>query len=139
MSDGNYYIKLISGSILGKTKCAELVLSMHLEIAFSLQGALANPQAKVVGIVLRYGEPQDIAITCTGPSCQNQTVPIELVSSVSFVDVTQSAHPAFAQPPRLDLKLPYDFFYPFLPSSSMPVCERNYMWVFVLISCVLFV
>ncbi|XP_037793327.1 tectonic-3-like [Penaeus monodon] len=128
-----------SSSILGKTKCAELVLSMHLEIAFSLQGALANPQAKVVGIVLRYGEPQDIAITCTGPSCQNQTVPIELVSSVSFVDVTQSAHPAFAQPPRLDLKLPYDFFYPFLPSSSMPVCERNYMWVFVLISCVLFV
>ncbi|XP_027219916.2 tectonic-3 [Penaeus vannamei] len=129
-----------SSSILGKTKCAELVLSVHLEIAFSLQGALANPQAKVVGIVLHYGEPQDIAITCIRPSCQNQTVPVELVSSVSFVDVTQSAHPAFEQPPRLDLKLPYDFFYPFLPSSSMPVYERNFVWVvLIFISCVLFV
>lgn len=93
-----------------------------------------------MGIVLHYGEPQDIAITCIRPSCQNQTVPVELVSSVSFVDVTQSAHPAFEQPPRLDLKLPYDFFYPFLPSSSMPVYERNFVWVvLIFISCVLFV
>ncbi|XP_071522322.1 tectonic-3-like [Panulirus ornatus] len=122
------------GHVLGKSRCSELILSLHIEIAYSLQGTLANLQAKVVGIVLRYGEPQTIEFTCVNLVCQtaelqNQTQAVELVSSVSFVKVTVPPQQAYSQPPTLEVKLPYDFFYPFLP-SFVPVlhCELIYIW-----------
>ncbi|XP_042231395.1 tectonic-3-like [Homarus americanus] len=120
---------------LGVSKCFDLILSLHFEIAFSQQGSLANPQAKVIGIVLHYGEPQSIEFTCGSLGCQNallqdQTPLVELVSSVSFVEVTQAPQPAYSQPPTLDVKLPYDFFYPFLPSSSsVPLLHGKFILV----------
>ncbi|KAG7163571.1 B9 domain-containing protein 2-like [Homarus americanus] len=123
------------GHELGVSKCFDLILSLHFEIAFSQQGSLANPQAKVIGIVLHYGEPQSIEFTCGSLGCQNallqdQTPLVELVSSVSFVEVTQAPQPAYSQPPTLDVKLPYDFFYPFLPSSSsVPLLHGKFILV----------
>ncbi|KAK3871507.1 hypothetical protein Pcinc_023349 [Petrolisthes cinctipes] len=115
-----------SGQTSGGYKCSELTLSMHLEIAFTLQGALANPQAKIIAVVLRFGSPQTLEficnsincnIQCGSPDCHN-IQGVELVSSVAFVDATQPSEPAYASPPTWEVKLPYDFFYPFLPAAS---------------------
>ena len=112
----------VAAQSVGTSKHYSLVTSLHLEIAFSLQGSLANPQAKVVGINVRYGEPREVHPPCTRVNChwglENGNEYLELKTSVSFVDVSRPAVPAYSQPPALDAKLPYDFFYPFLPSSS---------------------
>ncbi|XP_069936864.1 tectonic-1 [Cherax quadricarinatus] len=124
-----------SSNIHGKRKCSDLILSVHLEIAYSRQGSLANPQAKIVGIVLRYGEPQSITSACGSQHClgthlRQQTQAVELSSSVSFVEVTRPPEPAYSRPPTLDVKLPHNFFYPFLPSSALAVYgEPLLVWI----------
>ncbi|XP_064094911.1 tectonic-3-like [Macrobrachium nipponense] len=108
--------------LYGTGQFFSLVTSLHVEIAFSLQGSLANPQAKVVGVNIRYGEPLEVYPPCMHNACYSRSVSltgyVELKASVSFVDVTLPPLPAYSQPPALDVKLPYDFFYPFLPSAS---------------------
>lgn len=110
-----------SSKLFGITRHYDLITSLHIEVAYSLQGSLGNPQPKVVGVALRYGEPRETRFPCSNAVCQlnsKMTSEVELISSVSFVDVTRPPLPAYSQPPALDLKLPYDFFYPFLPSSA---------------------
>ncbi|XP_066980200.1 tectonic-3 [Macrobrachium rosenbergii] len=108
--------------LYGTGQFFSLVTSLHVEIAFSLQGSLANPQAKVVGINIRYGEPLEFYPPCMHNACYSRSASltgnVELKASVSFVDVSLPPLPAYSQPPALDVKLPYDFFYPFLPSAS---------------------
>ncbi|XP_045600338.2 tectonic-1 [Procambarus clarkii] len=129
-----------SSHVFGKRKCSDIILSLHIEIAYSLQGALANPQAKVVGIVLHYGEPQSIDFSCASLVCQNAQMKnsiqvVELISSVSFVEVTLPPQPAYSKPPALDAKLPYNFFYPFLPSSA-PANHVELMLVWTFLQCI---
>ncbi|CAL4091035.1 unnamed protein product [Meganyctiphanes norvegica] len=116
----------LSGKTLGDMKCSGMILSLHIEVAFAYQGSLANPQGKIVGLQVKYGSPQDISYRCTDASCLRDSVyeqfqSLELVSSISFVDVTLPSEPLYSEPPTLDIKLPYDFFYPFLPSSAYQV------------------
>ncbi|XP_068242172.1 tectonic-1-like isoform X2 [Palaemon carinicauda] len=110
------------GQSYGSGQYFSLVTSLHIEIAFTLQGSLANPQAKVVGINVRFGDPQEVYPPCWHNMCHyasaSVTGNVELKVSVSFVDVSHPPLPAYSQPPALDVKLPYDFFYPFLPSRS---------------------
>lgn len=99
------------------SQCQDVTLSLHFQIAYSFQGQLKNPQAKIVGVALHFGTPQTLAAPWHTPM-QARSLTLELVSSVGFVEVTKPPLPLYARPPALDVKLPYDFFYPFLPSTS---------------------
>ena len=71
-----------------------------------------------------------VYLQCVGPYCQpdaqSMTQPIEIVSSVGFVDASQQATGASAEQPKFSAKLPDDFFYPFTSSHGIdikPVCS----------------
>ncbi|XP_076058780.1 tectonic-1-like [Oratosquilla oratoria] len=101
-------------------ECLGLILSLHMEIAYAMSGALSNPQAKVVSVVFHYGQPKDVESLCTGITCQSSDskLALEIISSVSFIDTSKPPLAHYASPPTVDIKLPYDFFYPFLPSRA---------------------
>lgn len=211
-------------------RCSNLLLSIKIEVAYALQGSLANPQAKIVGVLLTEGPPRlSPDVFCLGPFCpttredeielekeiagesgsgdsktgdqvngettvsggeeakasknnemssddtvpegsgspifvapqlrsrntiplphdpplkpvvnansnnmriddpipsgplrdgrypSSKTVSIQLSTTVTFLDITEPSEPVFPDPPRLNLKLPPDFFYPFLSSSQ---------------------
>ncbi|KAK7053122.1 hypothetical protein SK128_022278 [Halocaridina rubra] len=100
-----------------------LITSLHIEVAYSLQGSLANPQKKIIGMTLHFGESQTVKFPCFNAGCISLasfdgTTEVELITSVSFVDITKPPVPEYSKPPAIDIKLPYDFFYPFLPSKA---------------------
>lgn len=87
-----------------------LTTTINIIIVHSLVGAVAAPQAKVIGA---YISPVPSGVTCT----VNLTT-VEVVTAVRFIDKTTPAATKFAQPPVYEIKLPQDFFYPFLSDSD---------------------
>ena len=130
----------------GKDQCDNLILSIKLEVLFAFQGALANPQQKIVGVLLTHGPPSTgPLVACQGLYCpeteltgsepkdiQNESVTFEISWSVDFIDVSRPSKPLHPRPPRLDLKLPYDFFYPYLPNSGV-ILKLSCLLHFILI------
>ena len=57
-------------------------------------------------------------LQCTGAYCfpDTEELPqkLEIISSVTFVDASQSSVSVSAQTPTVTAKLPDDFFYPFV-------------------------
>ncbi|XP_046400463.1 uncharacterized protein LOC124166814 [Ischnura elegans] len=128
--------------------CRGIHSSVHLEIATALVGAASNPQAKVLGAVLRMGPPIDLksyklrltgkgevvamppANQRSGGVLQNKrgevVLHLVLVSSVTFVDVTNPPVMEVAPPPVYHIRLPHDFFHPFL-SSVAPSLQKSHM------------
>ena len=102
-------------------RCRDVITSLHIRIYFANVGAQANPQAKIIGVHYNF-DNEDIVYQCVGLNCRiNGTRPIEISTSVSFVDMTQPALPQFKEKPVLEAKLPHDFFYPFMKSYSVSV------------------
>lgn len=87
-----------------------LTTAANIIIVHSLVGHVALPQAKIVAVYLNLLPPTE---TCTS---NHTTVAVE--TSVKFIDKTTPAVTKFAQPPVYEIKLPRDFFYPFLSSGS---------------------
>ncbi len=100
--------------------CRDMVLSAHTEVVYAMVGAAANPQAKVVGVRVRFGSPRDVGFSCLGSACgdPDRELQVEVASSLSFVDVTRPALQELAEFPVIEAKLPYDFFYPFVDDHS---------------------
>ena len=97
--------------------CKDVVKSLHIEVAYAFIGSTANPQAKILGVNYRFGRRQDVKFRCVGlGSCRSveKTQNIDVSTSVSFVDVTKPALRYYAEYPVLTIRLPYDFFYPFV-------------------------
>ncbi len=99
--------------------CPNMILSRHTEVIYARVGSAANPQAKVVGVKVSFGQPTDVRVRCTFSSaCDVEggggEQLVELSSSVSFVDVTKPAMEQLAEFPVIEAKFPYDFFYPFV-------------------------
>ena len=114
-----------SGSDPASTRpgvCPNMVLSLHVEVAHASAGTLANPQQRVLGVRYRFGAPVDVAFTCAGSACDRERAgggkgnhqSVQLVSSVTFLDVSEPAVDRFKDFPVIEAKLPYDFFYPFV-------------------------
>jgi tectonic-1/3 len=101
--------------------CKGIVTSIHIDVMFANVGSLALPQAKILGAVFRFGSPHDIVFTCSSLRCANESEEqhYDVVSSVSFIDTTKPAITQFAEPPVYEVKLPYDFFYPFFSNSAL--------------------
>ena len=112
-------------------RCSNLVTSLHIEVLYSNVGSFANPQAKIVGVMYKFGKPRDVVYMCVGLACSRRDEPqrVEVASSVSFVDVSRPALRQFAEYPVIEAKFPHDFFYPFVSGgggggggSTPPVC-----------------
>ncbi|EDV27408.1 uncharacterized protein TRIADDRAFT_53074 [Trichoplax adhaerens] len=107
--------------------CPNVVMGIHIQILWAYTGSLANPQAKIIGISTSYDDPQSLAYQCVGVSCQSSsgiTQHFEITTTVSFIDVSEKPGSQLRSPPRLEVKMPYDFFYPFLSSSVSCNCNR---------------
>jgi hypothetical protein len=101
--------------------CRGIVTSVDIGIMFANTGSLALPQAKILGTVFRFGLPHDITFVCSSRHCTHDSREqhFDVVTSVSFIDVTKPAITQFAEPPVYEVKLPHDFFYPFFSSSAI--------------------
>lgn len=93
-------------SIIQRCGC-ELVESLVLEVKWTKYGSLINPQAKIVEVTLTFEE------TCILKPLKTATT-LHISTSVKFTDVSASAQPGYKSKPKLDAKLPYDFFFPFV-------------------------
>ncbi|CAL1548617.1 unnamed protein product [Lymnaea stagnalis] len=98
-----------------------LSLGANLHILYANIGALPNPQPKIIGVAYVYDAPQTVSYKCSGPYCQpgasGLSQKVEISSSVTFIDVSQSPQAVEGKYPTFAVRLPYDFFYPFLNSA----------------------
>lgn len=92
--------------------CRGLVTSAHWTAAWALTGAVWRPQPRLVAVRLAWGRPRDV----TGDGAGRLSLTV--TSSVTFAEVTPRAVPEFARPPRVDISLPADFFYPFTAGGA---------------------
>ncbi|NXM91495.1 TECT1 protein, partial [Oenanthe oenanthe] len=86
----------------------QIPVSLGIEVKWTKYGSLVNPQARIVNVTA--------TITTTTlkqlPSGRERIIPI--TSSVVFTDISAPAEPSYKAWPTIDIKLPFDFFYPFV-------------------------
>ncbi|KFV77320.1 Tectonic-1, partial [Dryobates pubescens] len=86
----------------------QIPVSLEIEVKWTKYGSLVNPQARIVNVTAK--------ITTTTlkqlPSGRERTIPV--MSSVVFTDVSSPAVPGYKAWPTINVKLPFDFFFPFV-------------------------
>ncbi|RZF46094.1 hypothetical protein LSTR_LSTR004807 [Laodelphax striatellus] len=95
-----------------KLGCQNVYSAISFRIVFSKFGTFKRPQSKIIGVFINIFESDRSII-----EVKNQTDVIKIISSISFVDASKPAITRFADPPVYEIKLPTDFFYPFLSSG----------------------
>ncbi|KAL7640353.1 UNVERIFIED_CONTAM: hypothetical protein RMT77_008624 [Armadillidium vulgare] len=120
--------------------CSDIVTSIKIEILYASQGPFQNPQSKIIGTLFKLGRSSTLDLKQYQRldainSFQNLSIPIELISEVNFVDVTENSKREYPEPPKFDIRLPYDFFYPFLPSGSTQVQSYSDYLVLIISCC----
>ncbi|XP_076295297.1 tectonic-3 [Lasioglossum baleicum] len=99
--------------------CSGLITSIHLHILYS---TVANSETltnyNIQGIGVYFSNESDVSwSTCWAENCTH-VLKVDIVSYVTFHDVSKPSRYYFVGGPNLDLTLPYDFFYPFLSNSQ---------------------
>ncbi|NXY60173.1 TECT1 protein, partial [Callaeas wilsoni] len=86
----------------------QIPVSLGIEVKWTKYGSLVNPQARIVNVTA--------TVTTTTlkqlPSGRERIIPI--TSSVVFTDISSPAEPGYKAWPTINIKLPFDFFYPFV-------------------------
>ncbi|NXY79009.1 TECT1 protein, partial [Glareola pratincola] len=86
----------------------QIPVSLEIEVKWTKYGSLVNPQARIVDVTA--------TITTTTlkqlPSGRERTIPV--TSSVVFTDISSPAEPGYKAWPTINVKLPFDFFFPFV-------------------------
>ncbi|KAK7099321.1 tectonic-3-like [Littorina saxatilis] len=113
-----YVNQLVPSAPTTGTSACQLTLGMHIQILYANIGALVNPQPKIIGVSFIYDSATAVQIRPTLVGEYNQ--PIEVTTSVAFIDVSKPAVGYEGEPPIFLAKLPYDFFYPFISGASTP-------------------
>uniref|UniRef100_A0A8D2BPQ6 Tectonic family member 3 n=2 Tax=Sus scrofa TaxID=9823 RepID=A0A8D2BPQ6_PIG len=91
------------------TSCCVIPVSLEIQILWAYIGLQSNPQAHVLRTRFLY--------QCQSMQDSQQETEVSLTTVVTFVDVTQKPEPPRGQP-RVDWKLPFDFFFPFKVAFS---------------------
>ncbi|XP_059174179.1 tectonic-1-like [Physella acuta] len=124
------------------TSCS-LSLGANLQILYAKIGSLPNPQPKIIGVTLVYDTKQVVAYKCSGPYCQqgssSLSQKVEISSSVTFIDVSLQPTAVEGKYPTFAVRLPYDFFYPFLNSATNVVPSALFKWMLCLLSVIILV
>ncbi|KFO34686.1 tectonic-3 [Fukomys damarensis] len=93
-----------STSALNCTSCCFVPVSLEIQVLWAYIGLQSNPQAHVSGARFLY-HCQHIQVSQKGAD-------VSLTTLINFVDITRKPEPPRSQP-RIDWKLPFDFFFPF--------------------------
>ncbi|XP_042297816.1 tectonic-1 [Sceloporus undulatus] len=91
-----------------KLSTCEIPVSFEIEVQWTKYGSLVNPQAKIVSLtatVMTAALPQ-VALG-------NEST-IQILTSVTFADVSTPASPGYKALPTIKANLPFDFFFPFV-------------------------
>ncbi|XP_064025101.1 tectonic-1 [Pogoniulus pusillus] len=92
---------------ISEQSSCQIPVSLEIEVKWTKYGSLVNPQARIVNVTA--------TITTTTlkqlPSGRERTIPV--MSSVVFTDVSSPAVPGYKAWPTINVKLPFDFFFPF--------------------------
>ncbi|XP_045175670.2 tectonic-3-like isoform X2 [Mercenaria mercenaria] len=119
------------------TNTCRLRMGLHIQVLYANVGALANPQAKIIGVALLYDSEQSVKFRCEGSFCQPATQTLtqsfEVSQTVSFVDVSQPATKFAGEAPIFIARIPNDFFYPFLyyTSGSTNIAQQVVPVIFI--------
>lgn len=100
--------------------CENVPLGIQLQVMHGFVGTTLKPQSRIVGASLKFTSIQDIGLACSSETCfqRNESLHLRIVSTVKFVDVSSPAVTRFAEPPAIHIRLPPDFFYPFMSSEN---------------------
>ncbi|XP_030755412.1 tectonic-3 [Sitophilus oryzae] len=112
-------LDLNKGNFMNKNRtlvCQNISTLVDVDILFAKVdfGNLLN-QKKILGTSYSFKDIDSfkVPIIKNKDSFQFDFV-VELVSRVSFFDITNKKEKKFVEPPSIDIRLPYDFFYPFI-------------------------
>ncbi|KAM9052251.1 tectonic-3 isoform 2-T2 [Megaptera novaeangliae] len=117
-----------SVSAMHCTSCCVIPVSLEIQILWAYVGLQSNPQAHVSGARFLYH--------CQPIQDSQQETEVPLTTVVTFVDITQKPEPPRGQP-RMDWKLPFDFFFPFKMVFSRGVDSQKGSVSPILILCLL--
>ncbi|XP_068972062.1 tectonic-1-like [Bombus flavifrons] len=103
----------------GRLYCSGLITSVHLNILYSaLKKSETLNNYIIVGIGIKFSAEFNMSWSkCLYENCSD-ILKTDIVSYVTFHDISKPSKYYFAGGPNLDITLPYDFFYPFLSSST---------------------
>uniref|UniRef100_A0A8C3YMM1 Tectonic family member 3 n=1 Tax=Catagonus wagneri TaxID=51154 RepID=A0A8C3YMM1_9CETA len=105
-----------SVSAMHCTSCCVIPVSLEIQILWAYIGLQSNPQAHVLRTRFLY--------QCQPVQDSQQETEVSLTTVVTFVDITQKPEPPRGQP-RVDWKLPFDFFFPFKVALSRADSQRG--------------
>lgn len=122
--------------------CSGLVTSVLFNIVHSL---ITKPDSKnnhaILGVGVKFSRTVDVKWPkCVGKNCE-EVLSLDLVSFVSFHDVSKPTKYILAGGPNLDISLPYDFFFPFMnnPQLNASASSRSvnfYIFLCFIVQCV---
>ncbi|XP_011906652.1 PREDICTED: tectonic-3 isoform X2 [Cercocebus atys] len=115
-------------SAINCTSCCLIPVSLEIQVLWAYVGLLSNPQAHVSGVRFLY--------QCQSIRDSQQVTEVSLTTIVNFVDITQKPEPPRGQP-KMDWKLPFDFFFPFRVAFSRGVSSQKCSVSPILILCLL--
>lgn len=101
-----------SVSTMNCTSCCFIPVSLEIQVLWAYIGLQSNPQAHVAGVRFLY--------QCKAIQVSQNGTEVFLTTLINFVDITQKPEPPRSQP-RMDWKLPFDFFFPFKVAFSKGV------------------
>ncbi|VFV27276.1 tectonic-3-like [Lynx pardinus] len=117
-----------SVSAMHCTSCCVIPVSLEIQVLWAYTGLQSNPQAHVSGARFLY--------QCQSIKDSQQVTEVALTTVVTFVDITQKPEPPRGQP-RIDWKLPFDFFFPLKIAFSRGVDSQKGSASLILILCLL--
>ncbi|NXF74694.1 TECT1 protein, partial [Sclerurus mexicanus] len=86
----------------------QVPVSLGIEVKWTKYGSLVNPQARIVNVTATLSTTTLKQL----PSGRERIIPV--TSSVVFTDISSPAEPGYKAWPTINIKLPFDFFYPFV-------------------------
>ncbi|NXU88694.1 TECT1 protein, partial [Xiphorhynchus elegans] len=86
----------------------QIPVALGIEVKWTKYGSLVNPQARIVNVTATLSTTTLQQL----PSGRERIVPV--TSSVVFTDISSPAEPGYKAWPTINIKLPFDFFYPFV-------------------------
>ncbi|NXK94452.1 TECT1 protein, partial [Formicarius rufipectus] len=86
----------------------QIPVALGIEVKWTKYGSLVNPQARIVNVTATLSTSTLKQL----PPGREKIIPV--TSSVVFTDISSPAEPGYKAWPTINIKLPFDFFYPFV-------------------------
>lgn len=114
--------------------CQNITSSLSVDVFYSrIDTKVYQNQNKIVGTTFNFdsGGLRGCILNGKAVSCE-----MDVHMNVIFFDITKPKVRKFVDPPSFRIRLPYDFFYPFIKLDSG--CSRVFLMTPVFVFCVIF-